>query len=134
MSLATKQYQSISYISGPLLFLEGARDLAYSAIVNIHMPDGGIRGGQVIEVSERHAVIQVFEDFAYHRQLVSDDGLSVVLEFSARVGERELKGIDLVRFDTDGLIVDFEVMVRPMSGLQALGDQMARRLAAADKN
>ena len=79
-------------------------------------------------------VIQVFQDFAYHRQLVSDDGLSVVLEFSARVGERELKGIDLVRFDTDGLIVDFEVMVRPMSGLQALGDQMARRLAAADKN
>jgi hypothetical protein len=78
-------------------------------------------------------VIQVFQDFAYHRQLVSDDGLSVVLEFSARVGERELKGIDLVRFDTDGLIVDFEVMVRPMSGLQALGDQMARRLAAADK-
>ena len=78
-------------------------------------------------------VIQVFEGFEYHRQLVSDDGLSVVLEFSARVGERELKGIDLVRFDTDGLIVDFEVMVRPMSGLQALGDQMARRLAAADK-
>jgi hypothetical protein len=78
-------------------------------------------------------VIQVFEDFTYHRQLVSDDGLNVVLEFSARVGERELKGIDLVRFDTDGLIVDFEVMVRPMSGLQALGDQMARRLAAADK-
>jgi len=78
-------------------------------------------------------VIQVFEDFTYHRQLVSDDGLNVVLEFSARVGERELKGIDLVRFDTYGLIVDFEVMVRPMSGLQALGDQMARRLAAADK-
>jgi hypothetical protein len=78
-------------------------------------------------------VIQVFEDFTYHRQLVSDDGLNVVLEFSARVGERALKGIDLVRFDTDGLIVDFEVMVRPMSGLQALGDQMARRLAAADK-
>lgn len=78
-------------------------------------------------------VIQVFEDFAYHRQLSSDDGLSVVLEFSARVGERELKGIDLIRFDADGLIVDFEVMVRPMSGLQALGDQMARRLAAVDK-
>jgi V/A-type H+-transporting ATPase subunit B len=62
MSLATKQYQSIAYISGPLLFLEGARDLAYSAIVNIHTPDGGIRGGQVIEVSEKHAVIQVFEE------------------------------------------------------------------------
>jgi V/A-type H+-transporting ATPase subunit B len=62
MSLVTKQYQSISYISGPLLFVEGARDLAYGAIVNIHMPDGGLRGGQVIEVSEKHAVIQVFEE------------------------------------------------------------------------
>jgi V/A-type H+-transporting ATPase subunit B len=64
MSLATKQYQSISYISGPLLFVEGARDLAYGAIVNIHMADGGVRGGQVIEVSEKHAVIQVFEETA----------------------------------------------------------------------
>ncbi len=64
MSLATKQYQSISYISGPLLFVEGARDLAYGAIVNIHMPEGGVRGGQVIEISEKNAVIQVFEETA----------------------------------------------------------------------
>ncbi len=76
-----------------------------------------------------NTVIQVFQDFAYHRQLASADGLSVVLEFSARVGTRELKGIDLIRFDEDGRIVDFEVMVRPMSGLQALGDEMGRRLA-----
>lgn len=64
MSLATKQYKSISYISGPLLFVDGARDLAYGAIVNIHLPEGGLRGGQVIEVSERNAVIQVFEETA----------------------------------------------------------------------
>jgi len=64
MSLATKQYRSISYISGPLLFVEGARDLAYGAIVNIHMAEGGMRGGQVIEVSEKNAVIQVFEETA----------------------------------------------------------------------
>jgi len=62
MELATKQYQSISYISGPLLFVEGARDLPYGAIVNIHLADGGVRGGQVIEVSEKNAVIQVFEE------------------------------------------------------------------------
>src|SRR5690606_8767671 len=74
-------------------------------------------------------VIQVFEDFVYHRELVSEDGLSVVLEFSARVGERQLKGIDLIRFDDAGQILDFEVMVRPMSGLQALGEEMGRRLA-----
>lgn len=76
-----------------------------------------------------NTVSQVFVDFVYHRELVSADGLSVVLEFSAKVGERELKGIDMVRFDEDGKIVEFEVMIRPMSGLQALGDEMGRRLA-----
>src|SRR3989475_2939254 len=62
MELTTKRYQSISYISGPLLFVEGAKDLAYGAIVNIHLPDDTMRGGQVIEVSEKNAVIQVFEE------------------------------------------------------------------------
>jgi hypothetical protein len=76
-----------------------------------------------------NTVIKVFEDFAYHRELASADGLSLVLEFSAKVGERELKGIDLIRFDEAGKIVEFEVMIRPMSGLQALGEEMARRLA-----
>jgi 2,4-dienoyl-CoA reductase (NADPH2) len=71
----------------------------------------------------------VFEDFTYHRQMASDDGLSVVLEFSANVSGKELKGIDMIQFDDEGKIVDFEVMVRPMSGLQALGDEMAKRLA-----
>ena len=75
-------------------------------------------------------VLTVFEDFTYHRQCASGDGASVVLEFSARVGERALKGVDLIQFDGDGLITDFEVMVRPMSGLQALGAEMAVRLAS----
>lgn len=74
-------------------------------------------------------VWKVFADFTYHRELASADGLNVVLEFSARVGERELKGIDMIRFNESGLIVDFEVMVRPMSGLAALGEEMGRRLA-----
>ncbi|MFM9926330.1 nuclear transport factor 2 family protein [Variovorax sp. H27-G14] len=74
-------------------------------------------------------VITIFEDFAYDRQLASDDGLNVVLEFSARVGEKKLKGIDLIRFDDQGLIREFEVMVRPLSGLQALGAEMGARLA-----
>jgi len=74
-------------------------------------------------------VIKVFEDFVYHRELASADGLSVVLEFSANVNGKALKGIDMIQFDTEGKILDFEVMVRPMSGLQALGDEMAKRLA-----
>ena len=73
-------------------------------------------------------VVGVFEDFEYHRELATDDGLNAVLEFSARVGDKQLKGIDLIRFDAEGRIVDFEVMIRPMSGLQALGEQMGARI------
>jgi len=75
-----------------------------------------------------NTAFQVFEDFTYHRELASADGLSVVLEFSARVGDKNLKGIDLIRFNEQGLIVEFEVMVRPFSGLQALAAGMAARL------
>ncbi|MET1077243.1 MAG: nuclear transport factor 2 family protein [Pseudomonas sp.] len=76
-----------------------------------------------------NTVSKVFADFTYHRELASADGLNVVLEFSARVGDKELKGIDMIRFDESGKIVEFEVMIRPMSGLQALGAEMASRLA-----
>lgn len=73
-------------------------------------------------------VITVFDDFTYHRQLVSDDGLNVVLEFSAKVDGKLVKGIDFVQFDVDGLIVDFEVMARPINGIAALGAAMAERI------
>ncbi|MDG1581847.1 nuclear transport factor 2 family protein [Pseudomonas sp. GOM6] len=85
-------------------------------------------GAQVVNLI-LNTVLKVFQDFAYHRELATADGLNVVLEFSAKVGGRELKGIDMIRFDEDGKIVEFEVMVRPMSGLAALGEEMGRRLA-----
>ena len=77
-----------------------------------------------------NTVVNVFEDFAYHRELTTADGLNVVLEFSASVGGKQLKGIDMIRFNEQGKIVEFEVMVRPLSGLQALGEQMGQRLGA----
>lgn len=86
--------------------------------------------GPMVVSTILNTVLQVFVDFTYHRQLATADGLSVVLEFSARVDGRELKGIDMIRFDEQGKIVEFEVMVRPMSGLQALGEEMGRRLGA----
>jgi hypothetical protein len=74
-------------------------------------------------------VLTVFEDFAYDRQFAAGDGQSVVLEFSARVGDKSLKGVDVIRFDSEGRITEFEVMIRPMSGLQALAAAMSARLA-----
>ena len=73
-------------------------------------------------------VIQVFGDFRYHRQFVAGD--SAALEFSASVGDLSLKGIDLIRLDADGRIVEFEVMIRPANALLALGEEMGKRLAA----
>ena len=73
-------------------------------------------------------VIQVFRDFHYHRQFVAGD--SAALEFSAFIGGLSLKGIDLIRLDADGRIVDFEVMIRPANALLALGEEMGKRLAA----
>lgn len=75
-------------------------------------------------------VIEVFQDFTYHRQFFTDDGKNATLEFSAHVGGKQLKGVDLVKFDDDGLITEFEVMIRPASGLMALGEEMGRRVGA----
>ena len=75
-----------------------------------------------------NTVLGVFENFTYDRELSSGDGLSVVLEFSANVGDKQLKGIDLIRFDAQGKIIEFEVMIRPLNGLLALGQEMGKRL------
>ncbi len=74
---------------------------------------------------------RVLEDFTYQRQFVGDN--AVVLEFSAHVGPLSVKGVDIIQFNAAGQIVDFEVMVRPANGLQALGAAMAQQLASADR-
>jgi hypothetical protein len=76
-------------------------------------------------------VITLFEDFTYHREFFSPDGLSAVLEFSARIGDKSLKGIDMFRFDAKGLIVELEVMIRPGNALMLLGQTMAQRAGPA---
>jgi hypothetical protein len=75
------------------------------------------------------AVVEVFEDFRYVDQVETGD--TAVLIFEARVGDRELNGVDVLRFGEDGKIVEMMVMIRPLSGLQALVGEMGRRLEAA---
>lgn len=79
-------------------------------------------------------VIQVFENFSYHREFLSEDGNNVVLEFSANVGDKKLKGIDMIQFNDEGQIIDFEVMIRPKSGLEALAVEMGQRIQAYQAN
>ena len=78
------------------------------------------------------SAVRVFEDFTYHRQFFGDN--AAVLEFSARVGAFSVKGVDIIQFNDAGQIVDFEVMVRPANGLQALAAAMVQQLASASPN
>ena len=77
-----------------------------------------------------NAVSKVFENFVYTRTFASKDGFDVVLEFAARVTGRDLKGADFIKFNEAGQIVEFEVMVRPLSGLMALAEEMGKRVGA----
>jgi hypothetical protein len=75
------------------------------------------------------AVLQVFDEFRYTDELGGDGTLALV--FEAKVGDREVQGIDILRFDAEGLIEDFTVMVRPLSATLALRDAMGRQLGVA---
>jgi hypothetical protein len=60
----------------------------------------------------------VLEDFTYQRQFVGDS--AVVLEFSVHIGQLSVKGVDIIQFNAEGQIVDFEVMVRPAKNISEL--------------
>lgn len=72
------------------------------------------------------SVIEIFEDFKYHREWI--DGDSMALEFSATVEGKGIKGIDLIRWNEEGLITEFEVILRPLNGLQLVFELMSSRL------
>jgi hypothetical protein len=74
-------------------------------------------------------VMQVFEDLHYIGEYRSEEG--AVLHFRARTGDRELDGVDMLHFRSDGLCDDFTVMVRPYSAASLLRDRMAALLEAA---
>jgi hypothetical protein len=65
----------------------------------------------------------VFEDFQYHREFVG--GENVVLEFSAHIGDVDLKAVHIIRFNAAGEFADIEKMLRPVEAVKALGSAMA---------
>lgn len=88
--------------------------------------------GQKVVCLVLRGAMTVFQDFVYHREFASGDR-DVCLEFAARVGDKQLKGVDLVKFNEDGKIVEFEVMVRPGTGVMALGEAMKSAVGPAIK-
>ena len=86
------------------------------------------KGATVLVLS---TVINVFENFVYYRSFYTPDGSSAILEFGANIGTKSLKGIDMFRFNAEGLIAEMEVMIRPGNALMALGQTMAERAGPA---
>jgi SnoaL-like protein len=78
------------------------------------------------------AVVRVFEDFRYERE-IGGEGADHALLFRARVGDRELHGCDFLHTGADGLIHEMTVMVRPRSAMLALAEAMQAELAAAER-
>jgi len=74
-------------------------------------------------------VLQVFEDFRYVASVSEDH--HEVLRFEARVGDREIDGVDIVSYDESGLVDELTVMIRPLSGLTAVQQAMGRVLGLA---
>jgi hypothetical protein len=78
------------------------------------------------------AIMSVFEDFEYTDELDSG-GDTTALIFRARVGDKTVQGIDYVHTNEDGLIDEFTVMLRPVSGLMAVAERMAPKVEGLAK-
>ncbi len=60
-SLVMKEYQTLSYVSGPLIFVKNVKGASFGEIAQVILPDGEERRGQILEISQDLAVVQVFE-------------------------------------------------------------------------
>jgi hypothetical protein len=85
----------------------------------VHQP----YAGRVATMVVLRSVLRVLEDFAYARRFATDDGSGHVLEFTARVGDRDVQGVDMLRVE-DGLVTELTVLIRPLSGLEAVVARM----------
>ncbi len=98
--------------------------------VELHSPTVGTpKCGRTLAHFILTTVFDVFDDFEYHREWI--EGEDMALEFSARVGERNVKGVDLIQWNDEGKIIHFEVAMRPLRGVQALFEEMNVRFEKA---
>ncbi|MCA1750068.1 MAG: nuclear transport factor 2 family protein [Sphingomonadales bacterium] len=81
-----------------------------------------------------HAADSVFggSGFRYVREIV--DGDQAMLEFTAEIDGIHINGVDIIRWNADGLIGDFKVMVRPLKAIDKLRELMGAELERAQKS
>ena len=80
--------------------------------------------GKQITSAILRGVLCVFEDFRYIREIADGNGRDHALIFETTVAGKRITGCDFLHTNDDGLIDDFMVMVRPLTGAQALAEAM----------
>jgi hypothetical protein len=89
----------------------------------------GFEGRETVIAVLTH-VAATLEDLSYTDELA--EGNAVALRFKAKVGERELEGIDFLELDEDGRVRELTVFMRPFSALTAFNERMMVRLGASE--
>ena len=106
----------------PAMVAALAPDVLFNSPVAVRPFEGRDVVGEVLG-----AVMETFEDFRYTDELGGPTAHALV--FEAQVEDKQVQGIDLLRFDSDGLIRDFTVLVRPLSATIALAQAMGPKVA-----
>lgn len=83
--------------------------------------------GKAVTMTLLSNVMEVFENFVYRYPLGAESDEHQGLVFEADVAGRRVTGCDFLTIGSDGLITELMVMVRPLSGLVALAEQMGAR-------
>lgn len=121
-----KWHEFIECGSDPQVLSEILHDDAVFHSPVVHTPQ---RGKPIVMAYLTAAGATLGNDsFAYVREI--DGGQDVMLEFTTEMDGIHVNGVDIIRFDEDGKITDFKVMVRPLKAVNKVWDMMAAQLEA----
>ena len=67
--------------------------------------------------------------FRYVREIIGEQ--DAMLEFEVEIDGIQVDGVDIIRWNEAGQIVDFKVMIRPLKAINLVHQRMAELLAAA---
>ncbi|MCB0864619.1 MAG: nuclear transport factor 2 family protein [Solirubrobacterales bacterium] len=85
------------------------------------------QGKQLVGTIITEGPFVIFEEFEYVHRVEDGEQRIATLIFRAEARGKKVEGIDLLHFDDDGLVDELTVMLRPLSGLQAMAEAMGQR-------
>ncbi|WP_342766201.1 V-type ATP synthase subunit B [Methanocalculus sp.] len=115
--LVSREYQTISNVAGPLIFISNAKNVSYDEIVRIYLPNGEERSGRVLEISKDVAVVQVFEGTTgidNKSTRAEFTGKPLMMKLSPDILGRTFNGIGKPRDGGPDIIEESEVDVNGM--------------------